>query len=123
PSPKRRRVCMRRILLEFEPALVNCPCMANGPAVVWQIVPRVSDNPDGVTDYALNLANALLANHRLRTVIASAEPSQISRKGEFEIASIADAGALQPALVILHYVNYGYQNRGLTFWLLPVLST
>jgi hypothetical protein len=114
---------MRRILLEYGAVLVNSPSMANGAAVVWQIIPRVSDNPDGVTDYALNLANALLANHRLRTVFASAEPSQISRKGEFEIASIADAGALQPALVILHYVNYGYQKRGLPFWLLPVLRT
>lgn len=95
--------------------------MANGPAVVWQILPRVSDNPDGVTNYAFNLANALLADYRLRTVFAPAEPSQISKKGEFEIASITDAGALQPAQMILHYVNYGYQKRGVPFWLLPVL--
>jgi hypothetical protein len=102
---------------------MNYPRMANDADVLLQIVPRVSDNPDGVTDYALNLANALLANYRLRTVFAPAELSQISRKGEFEIASITDAGTLptKPAHVILHYVNYGYQKRGLPFWLLPVL--
>jgi hypothetical protein len=110
-------------LLEYGAALVNCPGMTNGAAVVWQIVPRVSDNPDGVSDYAFNLANALWANHGLRTVFASGEPSQASRKGEFEIASIADAGKppAKRAHVILHYVNYGYQKRGLPFWLIPIL--
>jgi hypothetical protein len=114
---------MRRILLEYGVVLVNCPGMANGAAVVWQIVPRISDNLDGVSDYAFNLANALWANHGLRTVFAPVEPSQASRKGEFEIASIADAGTppAKPAHVILHYVNYGYQKRGLPFWLVPTL--
>jgi hypothetical protein len=114
---------MRRILLEYGTALVNCPGMTNGAAVAWQIVPRVSDNPDGVTDYAFNLANALWVNHGLRTVFVPGETSQAPRKGEFEIASIADAGAppTKPAHVILHYVNYGYQKRGLPFWLIPIL--
>jgi hypothetical protein len=114
----------RRILLEYRRALMKYPSMATAD-VVLQIVPRVSDNPDGVNDYALNLANILLANHRLRTVFVAAEPSQISRKEEFEIASITDAGTLsiKPAHVVLHYVNYGYQKRGLPFWLLPVLRT
>jgi hypothetical protein len=114
---------MRRILLEYEPALVNCPCMASDADVVLQIVPRVSDNPDGVTDYALNLAKALLTQYRLRTVFAAAEPSQISEKEGFKIAPIA-GGSLsreKPARVILHYVNYGYQKRGLPFSLLPIL--
>src|SRR6266576_4808472 len=106
-----------------EAVLVNCRGMINGARVVWQIVPRISDNPDGVTDYAFNLANDLWANLGLRTVFAPGEPSQASKKGEFEIASIADAGAppAKPAHVILHYVNYGYQKRGLPFWLVPIL--
>ena len=97
--------------------------MTNGAAVIWQIVPRISDNPDGVTDYAFNLANALWANHGLRTVFAPGKPSQASKKGEFETASITDAGTppAKPAHVILHYVNYGYQKRGLPFWLVPIL--
>jgi len=97
--------------------------MASDADVVLQIVPRVSDNPDGVTDYALNLAKALLTQYRLRTVFAAAEPSQISEKEGFKIAPIA-GGSLsrdKPARVILHYVNYGYQKRGLPFSLLPIL--
>src|SRR5205814_10312383 len=75
-------------------------------------------------DYAFNLANALWSNHGLKTVFAPAQPSQASRKGVFEIASIADAGTLpaKSAHVILHYVNYGYQKRGLPFWLVPILG-
>src|SRR5436305_13637050 len=89
-------------------ALVNCRGMTNGTGVVWQIVPRVSDNPDGVTDYAFNLANNLWANHGLRTAFAPGEPSQASRKGAFEIAPLAAAGKSQakPAHVTHHYVNY-----------------
>ncbi len=96
--------------------------MANAADVVLQIVPRVSDNPDGVTDYALNLARNLLAQYRLTTVFAAAEPSQISEKEGFKIASMAEGGVPRDksAHVILHYVNYGYQKRGLPFSSLPV---
>ena len=96
--------------------------MASAADNVLQIVPRVSDDPDGVTDYALNLAHALLANYRLTTVFAAAERSRISEKDGFKIASMADGGVLgeRPAHVILHYVNYGYQRRGLPFSSLPV---
>jgi hypothetical protein len=97
--------------------------MANDAAAVLQIVPHVSNNPDGVTDYALNLAKALLTQYRLKTVFAAAKPSQISEKEGFEIAPFADAGALpaKPSHLMLHYVNYGYQKRGLPFSLLPPL--
>jgi hypothetical protein len=96
--------------------------MTNDADVVLQIVPRVSDNPDGVADYALNLANALLANYRLRTVFAPTEPGQVSEKEGFEIAPIAGGGSRdKPDHVILHYVNYGYQKHGLPFSLLPIL--
>jgi hypothetical protein len=96
--------------------------MANAPDIVLQIVPRVSDKPDGVTDYALNLARNLLAQYRLTTVFATAEPSQISEKETFKIVSMAggDVPGERPAHVILHYVNYGYQRRGLPFSSLPV---
>ncbi|PYK42517.1 MAG: hypothetical protein DME46_10280 [Verrucomicrobia bacterium] len=97
--------------------------MANDADVVLQIVPRVSDALDGVTDYALNLGKALLAHYRLRSVFAPIEPSQLSGKDEFRIAPIAGAGVSpdKPAHLILHYVNYGYQKRGLPFSLLPIL--
>jgi hypothetical protein len=98
--------------------------MASAAAVVLQIVPRVSGVPDGVTDYSLNLAKALLTQYQLRTVFATAEPSQISEKEGFEIVPIAAVGLSRdrPAYLILHYVNYGYQKRGLPFSLLPMLN-
>jgi hypothetical protein len=100
---------------------VNSPRMANAADVVLQIVPRVSDNPDGVTDYALNLARNLLAQYRFTTVFAAAEPSQISEKERFKIVSMAEGSVpRKSAHVILHYVNYGYQKRGLPFSSLPV---
>ena len=96
--------------------------MANAADVVLQIVPRVSDNPDGVTDYALNLARNLLGEYRLTTVFAAAERSRISEKEGFKITPMDEGGAPRDksAHVILHYVNYGYQKRGLPFSSLPV---
>jgi hypothetical protein len=75
-----------------------------------------------VTDYALNLAKNLLGEYRLTTVFAAAERSRISEKEGFKITSVAEGGAPRerPAHVILHYVNYGYQKRGLPFSSLPV---
>src|SRR5207253_10996068 len=109
-------------LARVRAAIVNSPRLANAAYVVLQIVPRVSDNPDGVTDYALNLARNLLAQYQLTTVFAAAEPSQISEKEGLKIASMAGGSVLgeRPAHVILHYVNYGYQRRGLPFSSLPV---
>jgi hypothetical protein len=109
-------------LLEYGAAIVNSPRMANAADVVLQIVPRVSDNPDGVADYALNLARNLLNEYRLTTVFAAAERSRITEKEGFKIASMAEGGVPRerPACVILHYVNYGYQKRGLPFSSLPV---
>jgi hypothetical protein len=102
--------------------MLNSPRMANAADVVLQIVPRVSDNPDGVTDYALNLARNLLSEYRLTTVFAAAERSRISEKEGFKITPMGEGGAPRerPARVILHYVNYGYQKRGLPFSSLPV---
>jgi len=90
-------------------------------AVVLQIIPQISDEPDGVTDYALNLAKALLANHRLRTRFATGKRSEFSEKDGFEITALTDAQTLHARSLILHYVNYGYQNRGLPFSLVTAL--
>ena len=86
--------------------------------LVLQIVPRISNQPDGVTDYALNLAKGLLTNHGLRTVFVASE-IQASQKGGFEIVALNDTSTLPPkaAHFILHYINYGYQKRGLPFFL------
>jgi hypothetical protein len=95
--------------------------MTRSASLILQIIPRVSDQPDGVIDYASNLAKALLMNYDLRTVFVTAERSQASQKDGFEIAALADAQVVPANALILHYVNYGYQKRGLPFSLVAAL--
>ena len=92
-SQKRRRASTKCILLDYGAAIVNSPRMANAADVVLQIVPRVSDNPDGVTDYALNLARNLLGDTGSATVFAAAEQSRISEKEGFKITPMDEGAA------------------------------
>ncbi len=96
--------------------------MANINTTVLQIVPQLPGSYDGVGDYALNLAKALSADHGLTTVFAVAKETEVSSKEEFRVVSGMDSALLSDAQkkyqhVILHYVNYGYQVRGVPFQL------
>ena len=93
---------------------------------IFQIVPRAPGSPDGVGDYALIVARKLLAAHGHETVFAAHESAFTTAVGDFEIVplvSLATNGLLQREHdhVILHFVNYGYQKRGVPFRLLPIL--
>ncbi|HEX4640660.1 MAG TPA: hypothetical protein VH252_04700 [Chthoniobacterales bacterium] len=82
-----------------------------------QIVPKTPGSFDGVGDYALNLARALSAEHDLQTTFLVAAPTATTSKGGFDIVSGLDVRASAELAkrhrhVILHYVNYGYQARG-----------
>lgn len=81
--------------------------MTSSDQIVLQIVPKTPGSHDGVGDYALNLAKTLSAHHGLKTVFAVGK----------------DSGSIKDGYdhVILHYVNYGYQKRGVPFRLLSVL--
>lgn len=81
--------------------------MASSDQIVLQIVPKTPGGHDGVGDYALNLAKTLSADYGLTTVFAVGK----------------DSGAAEGGCdhVILHYVNYGYQKRGVPFRLLSIL--
>jgi hypothetical protein len=81
--------------------------MTSSEQIVLQIVPKTPGSHDGVGDYALNLAKTLSAHHGLTTVFAVGKES----------------GAIEDGYdhVILHYVNYGYQKRGVPFRLLSIL--
>jgi hypothetical protein len=91
---------------------------------ILQIVPQLPGTLDGVSDYALNLARALSARHGLKTVFAVARATSVETKDGFRVVSglsqggAADALARECTHVILHYVNYGYQARGVPFALL-----
>ena len=91
---------------------------------ILQIVPQLPGTLDGVGDYALNLARALSERHGLTTVFAVNRATSVETKDGFRVVSglgqggPADSLARECAHVILHYVNYGYQTRGVPFALL-----
>jgi hypothetical protein len=87
-----------------------------------QIVPHLPGTFDGVGDYALNLARALSSNHGISTTfLVAGETSITSREGYRVIPGLAAGESAALARdhehVILHYVNYGYQARGVPFLL------
>jgi hypothetical protein len=90
-----------------------------------QIVPRLAPF-DGVGDYALRLAEGLRARHGVTSsfIEAGARPSGGASQAEFEVrqcepgSAAALAHALgKPSYVLLHYVGYGYAQRGAPLWL------
>ncbi|MEN3369404.1 MAG: hypothetical protein V7609_1547 [Verrucomicrobiota bacterium] len=92
------------------------------PKTILQIVPHLPGTFDGVGDYALNLARALSADHGIDTVFAVAGKTSAASKEGFPIISGLDPASVEQLAqncehVILHYVNYGYQKRGIPFHL------
>jgi hypothetical protein len=83
---------------------------------ILQIVPRAPGSHDGVGDYALKLAERLASDHGLETAFASAAPSSVSQVANFRIvaplSAITKGDRKSVPHIILHYVNYGYHERG-----------
>ena len=85
---------------------------------ILQIVPRAPGSHDGIGDYALTLAKQLTTRHGRKTVFVMAERWAASEAEGFEILSPLDAIDDERCrdcgieAIILHYVNYGYQKRG-----------
>ncbi len=88
-----------------------------------QIVPHVPGNFDGVGDYALNLARHLASDHAVQTTFAVPEGRAAGAVAGFAIAAFGphktDLASLADGqdATVLHYVNYGYQARGIPLWL------
>src|SRR5687768_7569655 len=94
--------------------------MSSAPDTVLQIVPHLPGTLDGVGDYALNLAKALSADHGITTTFLVAGKTSATSKDGYAVLSGLnhdDSGELARKYdhVILHYVNYGYQARGIPF--------
>jgi hypothetical protein len=90
---------------------------------IWQVLPHLPGSHDGVGDYALTLAQKLLAAHGLTTTFVVAAETSVREKEGFPVIAGLDAASASssrplPAHVILHYANYGYQRRGVPFQLL-----
>ena len=93
---------------------------------VFQVVPRPPGEQDGVADYARTLAGHLRTRYGLETIFLSAA-SSADRPGDFRVYSPLRAlpGRLQLGdsdTMVLHYVNYGYDRRGIPMWLVPTLE-
>jgi hypothetical protein len=89
---------------------------------VLQIVPVLPGTFDGVGDYALNLAKALSADHGITTTFAVARKTSATVRDGYAVVSGLDRDAAAELgkkcdHVLLHYVNYGYQARGVPFFL------
>lgn len=87
-----------------------------------QIVPHFPGTFDGVGDYALNLAKALSADQGITTTFLIAQRTPASSVQGYAVLSGLDPSttaqlARDHVHVILHYVNYGYQARGVPFLL------
>jgi hypothetical protein len=101
--------------------------MPQSEARVLQIVPHLPGTFDGVGDYALTLADRLRARHRLNTRFLVAEPVAARDLNGFELVSPLDAQSAQSIAtdcsgVILHYVNYAFQPRGVPSALLRFVA-
>ncbi len=80
----------------------------NNSAVI-QLVPKLLDNRDGVGTYAARLGEELAKTYGASSrFVAANDLSHLSNLAEGK--------------VILHYVNYGYQQRGLPFDLAAALQ-
>src|ERR1043166_851616 len=92
------------------------------PVIILQIVPRVPGGLDGVGDYALNLAAKFRDGFGCDTVFAAPAHSPATSVRGFEVRSLEnliDDHVFDR--IILHYVNYGFEKRGIPFGLLAVL--
>lgn len=96
----------------------------NASGTILQIVPRVPGGLDGVGDYALTLAKRLSEDHGAGSVFAAQEVAHATAPDDFEAVALSNLREFFTAgspRVILHYVNYGYHERGVPFGLVTIL--
>jgi hypothetical protein len=102
--------------------------------VFIHVVPRRTTEPNGVTDYALTLAGAIRTYRHANSVFLSGTPSVLPVEDDWKTVcvprrhaqTLADTVQLLSAetnarAVFLHYSGYGYQKRGVPFWLVQGL--
>ena len=94
-------------------------------STLLQIVPKAPGGIDGVGDYALTVAKKLRETFGCDTVFATFKTSSSENPGGFEVLPLD--GLLERSIqkydhVLLHYVNYGFQKRGVPFRLLTILQ-
>jgi hypothetical protein len=93
-------------------------------STLLQIVPRVPGGIDGVGDYALTIAEKLRAKFGWNSLFATFQTSSPVNATGFEVVpleTLINDTARKYNHTLLHYVNYGFQKRGVPFRLLSIL--
>ena len=93
-------------------------------STLLQIVPRVPGGIDGVGDYALTIAQKLRDQFGCDTLFATFKTSFPDNAAGLEVlplANLLNDTRRKYDHVLLHYVNYGFQKRGVPFRLLSIL--
>lgn len=96
---------------------------------ITQIVPRFPPDIDGVGEYAALLGEALERGGFARVSHINCNPSQgrQAHSQEFLLTHKHKLLALlqesKPDIILLHYVGYGYEQRGCPLWLVRALRT
>ena len=103
-------------------------------ATVISIVPRLPPAIDGVGDYALNLARQLRKDFNIQThfIVGNSTWQGAAEIEGFTVSQITDSSANTlltqlssnncPSPILLHYVGYGYAQRGCPIWLVDGLQ-
>jgi hypothetical protein len=100
---------------------------------IVQIVPRLPPTTDGVGDYAFNLARQIRQDHKIQTHFIVCDRTYSSDKSidDFPISQLSNSTSealllmlsqQQIETVLLHYVGYGYAQRGCPVWLVEGLE-
>lgn len=95
---------------------------------ILQILPRAPGTMDGVGDYALHLARGLRDHHGISSVFLAGETDSREEIDSFRIYRLREFSQARVSNetcngIILHYVNYGFQKRGVPVTLLSFLRT
>ncbi|MDB9460415.1 glycosyltransferase family 1 protein [Dolichospermum circinale CS-545/17] len=103
-------------------------------ATVIAIIPRLPPAIDGVGDYALNLARQLRKDFNIHThfIVGNSTWQGAAEIEGFTVSQITDNSATTlvtllssyhcSSPVLLHYVGYGYAQRGCPLWLVDGLQ-
>ena len=100
---------------------------------IIQIVPRLPPAIDGVGDYAYLLARQIRQDFGIQTHFVVSDPdwsgssdldgfpvSQLGRRSVSDLHSVLKYES--SAIILLHYVGYGYAKRGCPTWLVNALK-
>jgi hypothetical protein len=102
---------------------------------IIQIVPALPPVVNGLGDHALLLARELRDRHDVNTTFIVGDPSArrakdvdgfsiqiLPGRSAPQFIDLFEALSSKAAIVLLHYVGYGYARRGCPFWLVDALE-